>query len=156
MPDLIVKTATEADIPLLVELRLEFCREMHPSTDTGKEEQIRNALTEYFQTHVRDKSYTGFIGFRADEAVCGGGLLLYQLPPLKEAQARRQGHVLGIFTRPPQRRRGYAKILIKYIIAWAKANGVYKLFLNATAMGEPVYFQLGFQAPQEKAMVLKL
>jgi predicted acetyltransferase len=52
-------------------------------------------------------------------------------------------HMAG--TRPEHRRRGVARQMMHHLIAEARSRGLEMATLQASAMGEPLYSQLGFR-----------
>ena len=48
-------------------------------------------------------------------------------------------------TRPEHRRKGVARQMMDHLIGQARARGLRHATLQASAMGEPLYSQLGFR-----------
>jgi hypothetical protein len=89
----------------LVDLRMEFLKNIHPETDLQLLVKIQKATITYFDDLFRNNSYIGFIGVDNDgEAVCTAGLLIYYLPPLNNENSRKIGHVLNFYTKPAYRK----------------------------------------------------
>ena len=57
--------------------------------------------------------------------------------------------ILNVFTERAWRRRGLARQLMEQVIAWARAHGVVRLVLHASAEGRPLYERLGFEPTNE-------
>jgi GNAT superfamily N-acetyltransferase len=144
------------DIDTLVELRLEFIKDIHPEHDDIHIENIRNGFVEYLKEHIQNNTYLGFLGIAGGEIVCSAGLLIYDLPPLYSEKPRKTGHVLNCFTKPSYRRRGYGHGLIEFIKVCARDEGISRLYLNATPSGYSLYEKAGFAEPEDKSMFIDL
>jgi GNAT superfamily N-acetyltransferase len=63
--------------------------------------------------------------------------------------AGRHGIVLNVFTEPAWRRRGLAKLLMRHVLEWARAQRLDRLVLHASAEARALYERLGFVATNE-------
>lgn len=153
MTEPVFRVTTNDDLELLVKLRMDFILDLHPCTDPVEIANAEEKNRIYLKELMEKGDFIGFIGTMDNEPICCSGLLLYHLPPLIGSLERWQGHVLNFFTYPAYRGRGYGKALMEFMIQVAKEKGINRLFLSATAMGEPVYRKCGFVEPKEKAMI---
>ena len=140
----------------LVELRIEFIKDIHPKIETELLKNIYETTLKYFKELFENKAYIGFIGLLNNEVICTAGLLLYNLPPLTNENYRKIGHVLNFYTKPEYRKRGYGLKLMEYIKEIAIEEKINRLILNSTQMGFPIYEKSGFIEPEDKAMILEL
>jgi len=92
-------------LEILVDLRMEFIKDIHPNVDFQLLEKIRKSTLTYFNDLFNNNSYIGFIGINNNvEIICTAGLLMYYLPPLNNENYRKIGHVLNFYTKPSYRR----------------------------------------------------
>jgi ribosomal protein S18 acetylase RimI-like enzyme len=141
----------------LVDLRIEFIKDIHPKVDFQLLEKIQKATFAYFNDLFRNNSYIGFIGVNNNaEAICTAGLLIYYLPPLNNENYRKIGHVLNFYTKPAYRKKGIGLKLMNYIKGIAADEKINRLVLNSTKMGFSMYKKAGFLEPEDKAMLLDL
>ena len=141
----------------LVDLRIEFIKDIHPEYENDLIEKIHDSTFKYFKELFNNKAYIGFLGINTDnEIICTAGLLIYFLPPLNTPSYRKIGHVLNFYTKPHYRKKGYGMELMDYIKKVAKEEGINRLVLNATKMGFTLYKKAGFIEPEDKAMLLNL
>ena len=154
---LLFKTVGIEQLHELVDLRIEFIKDIHPEFDIKLIDKIREATIFYFKELLDCNSYIGFFGLdENNEIVCTAGLLLYFLPPFNFESCRKIGHVLNFYTRPQYRKKGYGLELMEYIKETAKNEGINRLVLNATKIGYGLYTKAGFTEPEERAMSLDL
>ncbi len=150
------RTSTPEDFDLLVELRLAFVFEGQTPLAAGEFQQAKQAYITYLREQLSRDSFVGYLGFLDAQPVCVAGLLLYDLPPLRHRLRRRIGHVLNFYTLPEHRKKGYGTALMQFIAEDARKRGLDRLFLNATAMGEPLYRNFGFAESTATALQLDL
>jgi GNAT superfamily N-acetyltransferase len=141
---------------LLTQLRIDFIGDIKPFADTGARDEIAAATRHWVISHLETGRLLGYAGFAGGRPACCGYLLLYELPPLAAATPRQVGHVLNFFTYPEFRCRGYGRQLMGFIKNDARERGLFRLFLNATRMGEHLYRQCGFAEQPEPALILDL
>lgn len=149
------KITDKSDLEAIVDMRVRFLIDMHPTNDKKLIESAYIENKKYLEEMIKQELYIGYLGSINIHNVCCGGLLLYKLPPLINKFNRLQGHVLNIYTIPEYRNQGIGLQLIEYIKTNAKETGINRLFLNSTVMGEGLYKKCGFKEPEEKAMIME-
>ncbi len=148
--------ADESRVDELVDVRVRFALDVHPISSGAEIKELERRTREYILRGMRDKSYVGFLGLLSDRTVGAASLLIYVLPPMPGALERRQGHVLNVYTVPDLRGMGIGRRMMETLISEARKRGLFRLFLNSTKMGEPLYRSLGFVKQEEEALVLPL
>jgi GNAT superfamily N-acetyltransferase len=144
-------------LEMLVDLRMEFIKDIHPEVDNQLLEKIRKATLTYFSDLFKNNSYIGFIGVNNNgEIICTAGLLIYCLPPINNEKYRKIGHVLNFYTKPAYRKKGIGLKLMNYLKDTAAKEEINRLVLNSTKMGFSMYKKAGFLEPEDMAMLLDL
>lgn len=138
------RIAHENEIDKLLEMRLEFVKNVHPEYDSKKMDELSGASLKYIKEHIDKNMYIGFFGEVDNTIVCSTSLLLYHYPPLFSSQYRKIGHLLNFYTRKEYRHRGYGLALMEYVKQYARNNDIYKLDLAATVSSYPLYQKSGF------------
>jgi GNAT superfamily N-acetyltransferase len=151
-----ISVAREEDLEELVRLRIDFVLDTHPEATPSQREEAEAATRAYITEGMCRGNYVGYIGRLDGRLACAAALLIYKLPPMTNRIDRTQGHVLNVFTYPEFRRRGYANEMMGFLAEDARRRGIFRLYLNATRMGEPLYRAIGFHEQEEKALVLEL
>ena len=151
------KTAGPEYLKTLVELRIEFVKELHPEISDDTLNKSRKPTEIYFRDLLEKELYTGFLGLSPEnDIICTAGLLIYDLPPLESEYCRKIGHILNFYTKPKYRKKGFGTALMEFIKTSSKESGINRLFLNATDMGLGLYQKAGFTDPCCRAMVYDL
>lgn len=149
-----IRLATLADAALVGLQRARMFHEMEMVPDT-----LFDRYRGLCETRLREMLETGeYIGWLAypdempNEIVAGAGIQLRRVLPhpvgetLEETVIAEGRHaiVLNVWTEPPWRRRGLATLLMKKVLAWARAERLDRLVLHASDEGRLVYGKLGF------------
>ncbi|WP_461247943.1 GNAT family N-acetyltransferase [Treponema sp. R6D11] len=142
-------------LEILVDLRMEFIKDIHPNTALQLLEKIKKSTFTYFNDLFNNNSYIGFIGLNNNgEVICTAGLLIYYLPPLNNENYRKIGHVLNFYTKPAYRRKGIGSKLMNFIKDTATDEKINRIVLNSTKMGFSMYKKAGFIEPEDKALLI--
>jgi len=137
------RQATQSDIPMLVQLRTEFLKEV---TNTEAPADFAEILSSYFTSHLSESNYVNWLALDGDKIVGTGGICFYQIPPNFLNVTGDRGYIVNMFTTPSHRRRGISKAIFEQLMQAAALRGVPQVSLHATATGRGLYEQFGFQA----------
>ena len=151
---MVVERAGSGDVDALVELRLNYLREDHGALDERDARAIREALPGYFRAHL-GRDLFAYVA-REGEAIAACALLLVVEKPMSPAFPNgRTGTVLNVYTRPPFRRRGYARDVVRALLAVAEEQALSTVELKATDDGYPLYRSVGFADNPSKYRPMK-
>lgn len=149
----LIRPASAADIPLLVEMRLAQMQSMDRH-DKAQLADLSAASETYFRAHLPDGSFCAWL-VEVDGVIAAcGGLVIRQAPPTYHNLSGREGYIMGMYTRPEFRRRGLATAIMNIILDTLRAEGIPRATLRASLEGRPLYEKLGFEPTSE--MRLKL
>ena len=150
-----ISQATLADIPLLVQLRLDFLSELRTFTTT-KRDFLASSLAQYYTRHLALGDFAALL-MREDAAVVACAFIAFHdYPPTDLAPLSRRAYVSNVFTHNAFRRQGYAKCLLEELILFCRQSGACELRLEATPEGTRLYESLGFFVPASTAMHLSV
>jgi GNAT superfamily N-acetyltransferase len=132
-------------------------REMFKAS--GRSDEVVAAMDAPFRAWLEPKlaagDYFGWIVERAGDPVAGLGMMVIDWPPHPShpSQAAR-GYILNVYVEPDHRGRGLAKMLMARATEAGRRRGLQLMILHATAMGRPLYEQLGWAATSEMSLSL--
>jgi GNAT superfamily N-acetyltransferase len=157
MGDYRVRVATSADVDALVHHRIGMFSDMGVAID-------ELALTRAFRPWVEDAltngTYRAWVVEDAESGnppiVAGGGITVLPWPPGPRYLSDRLAFVYNLYTEPPHRRRGLARMLMNAIHEWCRANGIKSIALNASEDGRPLYEAIGYRVSPNPMMFLAL
>lgn len=90
----------------------------------------------------------------ADGCVAASGGVFFRRDPLALALTGPAATIAGMYTRPPYRRRGYARAILERLIATARSEECRSIRLRASPSARALYEEYGFGNADE--MVLEL
>jgi GNAT superfamily N-acetyltransferase len=88
--------------------------------------------------------------------VAGGGVTIIPWPPGPRYLGDRLAFVYNVYTEPPHRHRGIARMVMDAIHAWCRQQGISSIALNASESGRSLYDSMGYQATPQPMMFLGL
>ena len=143
---MIIRQATQADIPALVSLRMGLFCEVGELSDPLADLDLWQATSAYFSTTQADDSARSWVAEVGDEVVASGTLALFVRPPYPGNLSGREAYLLNMYTLPAYRKQGMASALLDAMVAHASAEQLGKVWLHASEQGRPLYERMGFVA----------
>ena len=137
-----LREATIADADILVQHRTAMFAEMGVPMDAARLEQ---AFRGWLVVQMPAGMYRAWLVEDAVGAVVGGGgMTVLPWPPGPFYLGGKLGFVYNMYTEPAHRRRGLGRRILEAMHAWAHANGVGSMALNASRDGRELYEALGY------------
>lgn len=90
------------------------------------------------------------------EVVGGGGITILPWPPGPRYVGDTLAFVYNVYTEPPHRRRGLARLIMDTIHAWCRDQGITSMALNASQDGKPLYEAMGYAESSSPMMFLPI
>ncbi len=90
------------------------------------------------------------------EVVSGGGITILPWPPGPRYVGDTLAFVYNVYTEPPHRRRGLARLIMDTIHAWCRDQGITSMALNASQDGKPLYEAMGYAESSSPMMFLPI
>ena len=149
-----VEKAGLEDIDTLVELRLDYLVEDNGSIDKNDAEIIREALPDYYRTHL-NKDLFAYVIWEEKTIVSCAFLLVIEKPMSPAFINGKTGTILNVFTRESYRRKGYARKLMDVLLGEAKDMGLVTINLKSTEEGYSLYRSVGFRDDHSKYHMMK-
>lgn len=143
---MIIRQATQADIPALVSLRMGLFCEVGELSDPLADLDLWQATRTYFSTAQADGSARSWVAEVGGEVVASGTLALFVRPPYPGNLSGREAYLLNMYTLPAYRKQGMASALLDAMVAHASAERLGKVWLHASDEGRPLYERIGFVA----------
>ena len=140
-----IRTATEADIPLLRDLAQRIWRECYPGIITA--EQIEFMLGWMYSEEEIRRQLAGKIPWKiAEHDGAAIGYLSYELEP--DARVK----ISKLYVLPAQQRRGHGQRLLAHICEQARSLGAREVWLQVNKRNEraiAAYLKAGFRIEKE-------
>ncbi len=143
------------DIDALIDVRIDFMKEVMDIKDDLKDIELRKSLFHYFSDLIPKDEFIAWLAICDDKIIGTSGLSFYKRPPSYKNLDGKVAYIMNMYTLPSYREKGVAKVLFSNILEEAKAKGYYYFSLHATDMGRPIYKKFGFNE-SDGEMILKL
>ena len=149
-----VRPATLADVDVLVRHRVGMFTDMGVPMDV-------TALDAAFRAWLADMmpagTYRAWVAETSGGQVAGGGgITILPWPPGPTYPGTSLAFVYNVYTDPPHRRRGLARLIMAAIHAWCRDAGIGSVALNASRDGQPLYEALGYVETPNPMMFLPI
>lgn len=145
MTEILYRTATTDDIAALACLRWEMEAERHPERPAAmSREEYTATYAAAVRADMERGAHRAWLAYADGQPVACVTLIWWAMPPTPAQPHRKRGFVTSVFTRPAYRRQGISRRLMETLLADARAEGIERLVLWASAMGRPLYESLDF------------
>jgi len=152
--DYLVRLATLADADVLVRHRIAMFTDMGVPLDARALDQ---AFRAWLGEVMPRGSYRAWLVDAADGTVaCGGGITIIPWPPGPRYAGDRLAFVYNVYTEPPHRRHGLARLVMDTIHNWCRDEGIGSMALNASRDGKPLYESMGYAESTSPMMFLPI
>ena len=141
-----LRLAKEDDIPELVELRIEFLKEVQVDAPIEKMDVYRKYLGAYFRKHMKDNTFLAWLAEdKNKEVIATSGLAIIEKPPQLWNLTGKETYIMNMYTKPEWRRKGIGSALLEKLLEESKAREIYQVYLYATPIGKSLYEKYGFK-----------
>lgn len=149
-----VRFATLADTDALVRHRIAMFTEMGVPLDAAG---LDTAFRAWLADVMPVGTYRAWLVEGPDgEVVGGGGITILPWPPGPRYVGDTLAFVYNVYTEPPHRRRGLARLIMDTIHAWCRDQGITSMALNASQDGKPLYEAMGYAESSSPMMFLPI
>lgn len=150
-----VRSATVADLDLLVQLRLEYIRADLAELGEPEEAVISGQLRTWIPASLGTRFFA-VLAFVDGTPASVAMLAVNEYPANPRFPNGRVGTVLNVWTRPAHRRQGLATALLRDVVELGERSGLSKLELLSSKAGQPLYTALGFVLSTDDHLPMEL
>ena len=149
-----VRLATLADADVLVRHRIGMFTDMGVALDV---DELDRAFRAWLGDVMPRGMYRAWLVDAPDgAAVGGGGITIIPWPPGPQYAGDRLAFVYNLYTEPPHRRRGLARLIMHTIHRWCRDEGIGSMALNASRDGKTLYESMGYSESASPMMFLPI
>ena len=149
-----VRPATLADAAVLVRHRIAMFTDMQVPLDA---EALDPAFHAWLAETMPPGTYRAWLAETAGgEVAAGGGITIIPWPPGPRYAGDRLAFVYNVYTEPPHRRRGLARLIMETIHDWCRDAGITSVALNSSRDGKPLYESMGYAESPSPMMFLPI
>ena len=155
----LLRLATADDIPVLVKHRRKMFEDMAALQGDQHSRAGLESMDAQYTTQLRYEVPSGSTRIWVIEIegkiAASGALKLADWLPRPDGSRRGLAYVHSVYTEPPYRRQGLARLILNAMIEYGRQNGWSRLSLHASELGRGLYEQLGFRPTNEMRLVLE-
>ena len=152
---MVTRIATEKDIDLLVQLRIDYLLDQNTLESLGNMEVLKDSLQAYFTPSFAKNEFMAIIAEDENTVYSTAFLSIADRPPRTSNEPSRIGTVYNVYTYPQFRKQGIATNVMKALLDEAKNLDICAVDLYASSDGKPLYEKLGFKIPFHTYMKIK-
>jgi GNAT superfamily N-acetyltransferase len=152
---IVYRKAGVEDIEHLVQLRIDFIKEVQHVENNDNDEALAQEMRRFFISTMPEDGFIAWIAEEDGRIIGTSGLCFYRLAPSYSNMSGGVAYIQNMYTLPEHRGRGIATVLFERLLDEARERGYKKISLHATDMGRPIYEKFGFSGVDNE-MELKL
>ncbi len=137
------RRATIKDVPKMTDIRIKM-REEREQLSSENRKILAENTKKFFEKNIENGLFVAYLCLEDNEIIATAGMTLFEMPPTTKLINGKVGKIMNMYTQPSFRKNGIANKLLKKLVDYANENGYYKIMLNSSAMGEPLYKKFGF------------
>lgn len=139
------RKAEFSDIAELLKLRIEFLSIVNAGIDCP--ENFEKILHAYYNESIKNGSFVTWLACdgEGERIVGSSGICFYLVPPSYKNLRGKNAYIMNVYTKEPYRGQGIATHLLDLAVKEAGQRGYNKIYLHATAEGQPIYKKYGFK-----------
>jgi GNAT superfamily N-acetyltransferase len=156
------RRAALADADVLVDHRVRMFEDMGVLSMAGaSRERLAREFRVWLDNTMPDGTYVAWLVEAHDDTdapaiVAGAGASIIPWPPGPFYSSGRLAFVYNVYTEPAYRRRGLARLVMDAVHVYCREAGIGSIALNASASGQPLYAQMGYEVTRSPMMFLSL
>ena len=143
--NIIIRQASAADIDELLKWRMEVLRHVFDIPKNENTQALYWANREYYQKSMPDGNHIAVFAKMGHATIGCGGLCLYQEMPSPDNPTGQCAYLMNIYTRKEYCGQGVGKAVVKWLVDYAKNQGISKIYLETSDCGRALYESIGFQ-----------
>jgi GNAT superfamily N-acetyltransferase len=144
-----VREATLEDLDLLVRQRRQMFEEISDASPAELDE-VDCLYRRWVRARLKSGRYVAFVvEVERGRIAASGGLWLMPLPPRPWTRGGRAPYLMSMYTERADRGRGYATLVVRAAVRWAKAHGHKVVILHSSDESRGIYESVGFRPTSE-------
>jgi GNAT superfamily N-acetyltransferase len=112
------------DIDALIDVRIDFMKEVMDIKDDLKDIELRKSLFHYFSDLIPKDEFIAWLAICDDKIIGTSGLSFYKRPPSYKNLDGKVAYIMNMYTLPSYREKGVAKVFILKYFRGSKSKGV--------------------------------
>ena len=141
--EVVVRKASQADLDLVVQQRLEFLRSVGDH-DVVADPEFVEATRQFVEEEIVADRLHSWLAETDESCIGVVSMLLWPRPPRPNDRGTRDAYIINMHVAEASRGAGVGRRLLSACLASADEFGIGKFLLHATDAGRPLYESSGF------------
>lgn len=137
---MIFRKAEQSDIKEISELRKKQIQDEGQTPDIDIDEDLHR----YFEKYMGSGELIEWVAEEEGRIIATAAIVFMEFPPSFNNKTGRTGYVGNVYTADEYRGKGIAGQLLEKLEEEAKARGITRLLLHASALGRKAYLKSGY------------
>ncbi|TET29452.1 MAG: GNAT family N-acetyltransferase [Candidatus Heimdallarchaeota archaeon] len=143
-----LRLATKDDIQQIVELRIEFIKEVRLEYPKDRVDEYREVMSNYLEKEMSSGNFIAWLAIANNGIIATSGLITIQRVPQLWNMSGKEAYIMNMYTKPKWRNKGIGTAILEKLVEEAKNRDIIAIKLYATPMGKPLYEKRGFKVGQ--------
>lgn len=139
------RKAKADEIDILIELRKKQLIDEGISPDKNIDDELKT----FFHDKMENSTLIELVVEDKGEIIATGAVAFYDFPPSYTNKTGKKAYITNMYTKDEYRGRGIASKLLEMLVQETKKAGIFKMWLQASKLGKPVYKRFGFKDTDE-------
>lgn len=147
--DIGIRRASIGELETLMEWRMEVLHHVFAIPESENTQNLYIANWEYYQKSIPSGGHIAIFAEMDGVTVGCGGLCLYQEMPSPDNPSGGCAYLMNIYTKEAYRGHGVGNTIIRWLVNYAKEQGITKIYLETSECGRALYENIGFRDMQD-------
>ena len=143
-----LRLATKDDIQQIVELRIEFIKEVRLEYPKDRVDEYREVMSNYLEKEMSSGNFIAWLAIANNGIIATSGLITIQRVPQLWNMSGKEAYIMNMYTKLKWRNKGIGTAILEKLVEEAKNRDIIAIKLYATPMGKPLYEKRGFKVGQ--------
>lgn len=147
--DILIRQASIMELEKLMEWRMEVLHDVFAIPENENTQDLYMANREYYQKSLQSGEHIAIFAEMDGVTIGCGGLCLYREMPSPDNPDGRCAYLMNIYTRKIYRGNGVGNTIVRWLVNYAKEQGITKIYLETSECGRALYEHIGFRDMQD-------
>ena len=149
------KKADIEDIDELVRTRIIVLRAANKLADDVDMTKVEQESYTYYRQALENGEHIAYLVYDDKKFIGAGGVSFYKVMPTYHNPTGKKAYIMNMYTNPEYRRKGVAFHTLDLLVKEAKKQGIFRIGLETTDMGQPLYEKYGFVKMEDEMELLQ-
>lgn len=147
--DIVIRRVSVEEIETLMKWRMEVLHHVFSIPENENTQNLYMVNQEYYEKFIPSSGHIAVFAEMNGVTVGCGGLCLYREMPSPDNPSGECAYLMNIYTREAYRGLGVGNTIVRWLVNYAKEQGITKIYLETSKCGRALYENIGFRDMQD-------